>query len=41
LYSALVIMVLVTTVVSPPLLKWSIARGMRVRATGEHKVVGE
>jgi Kef-type K+ transport system membrane component KefB len=41
LYSALVIMVLVTTVVSPPLLKWSIARGMRARATGEHKVVGE
>jgi len=33
-YSAIVIMVIVTTMATPPALKWSLARGERRRTTG-------
>ncbi|MSR06514.1 MAG: cation:proton antiporter [Gemmatimonadetes bacterium] len=40
-YSAVVIMVIVTTMATPPLLKWSLARGQRRgEGSGEYRVTG-
>jgi hypothetical protein len=37
-YSAVVIMVIVTTMATPPALKWSLNRGRKSSASGEYRV---
>ncbi len=40
IFSAVVIMVIVTTLVTPPVLKWTLARGDRIKAASEQQAGG-